>query len=122
MNNSDEKDDKYHNMLISSYCFCKSLYSFSFRDRVSVDIGTLNFTPRHSDKELESLSSKELEDRLDSLKKPWWNSLYERYLHKHYKRLWLIFLLFIRKDYSWNGIKLIYRTARAKTKEFGGKL
>lgn len=114
MNNNNEKDVKHHEILISTYYFHRSLYSFSFRDRISIDIGILSFTSRRSDKELESLSCKELQDKLDSLRKPWWNSLYKKYLHKHNKRLWLIFLLFIRKDYSWNGIKLIFKIAKAK--------
>ena len=118
MNNSNEKDVKYHKILISTYCFHRSLYSFSFTDRISIDIGILSFTSRCSDKELENLPYKELQDKLNSLRKPWWNSLYEKYLHKHSKRLWLIFLLFIRRDYSWSGLKLIWKVFKAKKNDF----
>lgn len=78
----------------------------------------ITFTHSHYSKELDKLSNKELEDKFEVLKKPWWNNIYEKKLHKNKKLLSIIFLLFIRRDFSWYGIKLIYKTIKAKKEEF----
>lgn len=75
MNN---KDLEYHNKLMSTYLFHKSLYSFSFKERTSIDLGMITFTHSHYSKELDKLSNKELEDKFEVLKKPWWNNIYEK--------------------------------------------
>ena len=109
---------EHHKKLISTYLFCRSLYSFSFKERISIDLDMLMFTPSFYNKDLDRLSDEELEIKLSSLKKPWWNNFYVKYLHKHKKRLLLIFLLMIRRDYNWNGLKLIWKVLKAKKNDF----
>lgn len=115
MNNTELE---HRNKLISTYLFCRSLYSFSFKERIGIDLDMLMFTPSFYSKDLDRLSNEELEKKLSSLKKPWWNNFYVTYLHKYKKRLLLIFLLMVRRDYSWNGLKLIWKVLKAKKNDF----
>lgn len=116
MNNTELE---YHSRLMSTYLFCKSLYSFSFKERVSIDLDMIMFTPSFYNKDLDNLSNEELEKKLSSLKKPWWNDFYEKKVRKNKKLLLLIFLLFLRRDYSWYGLKQIYKAIKTDKKEFG---
>lgn len=69
-------------------------------------------------KELDALSNENLQQKINKQKKPWWNSLYRKYLYRHTRRLLIIFLLFIRKDYSKNGQKLIWKILKAEKSGF----
>ncbi len=111
MNNTELE---YHSKLISTYLFCRSLYSFSFKERISIDLDMIMFTPSFYNKDLDKLSNEELKRKLSTLKKPWWNTFYIKYLHNHKKRLLLIFLLMVRRDYSWSGLKLIWKILKIK--------
>lgn len=115
MNN---KELEHNRKLISTYLFCKSLYSFTFKERINVDLDIIMFTPSAYNKDLDSLSNEELEKKLSSLKRPWWNNFYVKYLHNHKKRLLLIFLLIVRRDYSWSGLKLIWKILKTKKNDF----
>lgn len=65
-------------------------------------------------KELYKLPKEELKKKIKALKVPWWNNFYVKYLHNHKKRLLLIFLLMVRRDYSWSGLKLIWKILKIK--------
>lgn len=69
-------------------------------------------------KEVAALSDEELENRITSLKRPWWSWLYDKILKKNNKFLYLVFLIVVRKDYSWNGLKLIWKIERTKETNF----
>ena len=117
MDNSKDNEERYKEILISTYLFCKSLYSFTFKERIGVDLDMIMFTPSFHNRDLDRLSNEELEKKLNSLKKPWWNNFYIKHLHKYKKRLLLIFLLMIRRDYSWSGLKLIWKILKTKNKD-----
>lgn len=99
---------------MSSYLFRKGLYSLSFKDRVLMDIGCLSFQSRTYSRELDALSDKELEHRLKMLKAPWWNDFYQERLRKNKKILYIMYLLGIRKEFSWQSLRLLYRILHSK--------
>ena len=108
-----------HDRLVVTYISTKFSYSQSFKNRVCMDIGIIHYTRCNYSKEMAQLSDKELKERMSKLKKPWWYDFYEKKLFRHNKRLWLIFLLFLRRDYSWYGLKQIYKAIKTNKKEFG---
>lgn len=105
---------EYHYLLISSYLRKKSLYSFSFKKRILIDLGDIEFQVRSYDKALDALTDAELEEKLDSLKAPWWNGIYKK-ISKNIKFLIIFKILFIQRDFSIKSLKLVYRIVKAKT-------
>lgn len=80
--------------LLFSYLHTKLKYSLSFRQRVAFNLGTIDYIFDTDDKELNALSKKEIEDRIKSLKAPWWNKIYEILLEHHTSSLIKVWSLF----------------------------
>lgn len=77
---------KYHLHLVSICIFNRMFYSMSLQDRIRYDLGYICFNIYSYDKELDALSDKELEDKINSLEKPQWYDKYE-YIRKRSKYL-----------------------------------
>lgn len=114
----DLKDCSLHDSLVKSYLNKKFLYSLSFKERLCVNTEATVYNRSYYSKEVAALSDEELEDRIASLKRPWWSWLYDKVLKKNKKFLYLVFLIVVRKDYSWNGLKLIWKVLKAKNNDF----
>ena len=84
---------EYHLRLVSSCIFNKVFYSMSLQRRICYDLGYIKYYIRSYDKELDALSDKELEDKINSIKKPQWWDKYE-YIEKRSKRLLRILYFF----------------------------
>lgn len=65
----------------------------SLQNRIRYDLGYICFSISRYDKELDALSDKELEDKINSLKKPQWYDKYE-YIRKRNKNLLRILYFF----------------------------
>lgn len=87
-------DKPTHLDLVEEYCFYEGVYSLSFRNRIMYDLGLVKITFSTYSKELDALSDKELEERIDSVKIPWWNSIYEK-TAENYKGVLFILLLIL---------------------------
>lgn len=111
------QDFDYHRWLVSSYLYTRSLYRLSFTDRVEIDLGYLHINVQRSSEELDKLSDEELL-AMEALKKPWWNGIYEKFLRNNTKRLLIIYLLFIRGDYSMETIKDLYEVLTTPNQDF----
>ncbi len=77
---------EYHLHLVSICIFNRVFYSMSLQDRIRYDLGYICFSISRYDKELDALSDKELEDKINSLKKPQWYDKYE-YIRKRNENL-----------------------------------
>lgn len=113
MNREEGINKKYHHLLISSYLYRKALYSFSFKKRILIDLGDIEFQIRSYDKDLDILSDNMLENKIDSLKSPWWNDIYSR-INKNQKFLLILKILVIQRDYSIRSMKFIYKILKSK--------
>lgn len=113
MNREESINKKYHYLLISSYLYKKALYSFSFKKRILIDLGDIEFQIRSYDKDLDVLSDNVLENKIDSLKAPWWNELYT-IINKNQKILFILKIIVIQKDFSIRSMKLIYKILKSK--------
>lgn len=116
MENDIMSDYKYHKLLESTYLFKKALFSFSFKDRVLIELGDITFIPRKKSMLLNKLSNKELEAKLRSIKSPWWNGIFKK-IAKRTKLLLAIKLLFIQKDFSKNGLRLLFKLLKTRTND-----
>ena len=76
-----------HRFLVSGYLYNKTLYTFSFADRIQIDLGILEFMPSSCDEELNSLADEELVSKINELNKPWWEDTYRKELHNQAERL-----------------------------------
>lgn len=93
---------RQHLSSISTYIFDKFLYSLSLKGRIAFDLGYIKVNiPSYSEK-LDALTDEELKEKFKTLKIPWWNNAYEKYLKKN-KKLSTVFLYtpFIDKIYLW---------------------
>lgn len=84
---------EYHLYLVSICIFNEVFYSMSLQNRIRYDLGYICFSISRYDKELDALSDKELEDKINSLKKPQWYDKYE-YIRKRNKNLLRILYFF----------------------------
>ena len=64
---------EYHDMLVSAYMFNSFLYRLSFTERIRMDLDIVCYSPSFYSEEIDALPIKELEEKINSLKKPWWN-------------------------------------------------
>lgn len=65
--------------------------------------------------ELDKLSDEELERKIKSIKKPWWNFLY-KIIEGNDKMLFTMYTLIIDRDYKWKTLKILYKYLRMKQK------
>lgn len=77
---------KYHLRLVSICIFNRIFYSMSLQRRISYDLGYIRFSIIRYAEELDALSDKELEDKINSIEKPQWYDKYE-YIRKRSKYL-----------------------------------
>lgn len=68
---------EYHLRLVSSCIFNRVFYSMSLQTRIRYDLGYICFSISRYDKELDALSDKELEDKINSIARPQWDDKYE---------------------------------------------
>lgn len=92
-------DKPTHLDLVEEYCFYEGFYSLSFRNRVMYDLGYVKITFSTYSKELDALSDGELEERINSIKKPWWNNFYEKVLEDNKGILFILFLVLCMVDF-----------------------
>lgn len=102
----------YHDMLVSAYMFNKFLYKRSFTERIKMDLDIVCYSPSFYSEEIDALLDKELEEKINSLKKPWWNGIYKR-ISKHETLLLLIYVLFLRRP-DRHTLKILYKMLTAK--------
>ena len=86
-------DKPTHQDLVEECCFYEGFYSLTFRDRIKYDLGYVKITFCAYSKELDALSDMELEARINSIKKPWWNNIYEKVLEDNKGILFILFLV-----------------------------
>ena len=86
-------DKPTHQDLVEECCFYEGLYSLSFKGRIMYDLGHVKITFSTYSKELDALSDEELEERINSIKKPWWNNIYEKVLEDNKGILFILFLV-----------------------------
>lgn len=84
---------EYHLHLVSICIFNRIFYSMSLQKRICYDLGYICFNICSYDKELDALSDKELEDKINSIEKPQWYDKYE-YIIKRNKNLLRILYYF----------------------------
>lgn len=106
-----------HHLLVNSYIFKKGLYSLSFKERVSMDLGNTTFQTKPQ-KELYELSDEEIQSKFDTIKAPWWNSIYEKRIKNNRKFLSILNILFNAKYYGIKTFILLYKVIKAKKTEF----
>lgn len=93
MSKEKTSSEDYHYSLIHSCIFCDFLYSLSFRNRIGMDSGIIHYNIDDYSIELDVLSNKELEDKYNSIKAPWWNFIYENSIQKCEVLLFLIYIV-----------------------------
>ena len=91
-------DKPTHLDLVEEYCFYEGFYSLSFRDRVMYDLGYVKITFSTYSKELDALSDEELEERINSIKKPWWDGIYYKILEDNKGILFILSLVLYMVD------------------------
>lgn len=111
-------ENKKHRILVSTYIYNKFLYGLSFKERIDMDLGnTLYNIKTHSDT-YNNISCEELSIMLTKLKKPWWNSLYEKKIKGNIKVLLILNTLLGIRHYKLQTFKLLYKLLKVKKKEF----
>lgn len=97
-----------HLQLVSLYAFSSAFNSMSLQTKAGYDLGYIKIYISSYDKKLDALSDEELEEKINSIKKPEWYDKYE-YIKKRNKQL-LQVLYFIPStavvDKLYNGLKL----------------
>nr|DAL92867.1 MAG TPA: hypothetical protein [Caudoviricetes sp.] len=83
INKKEENNQIQYQPLVSTYLHMKLKYSLSFKQRIEFNLGITDYLFDTNDKELNTLSEKELKDMIKTLKAPWWNKLYEMLLEHH---------------------------------------
>ncbi len=95
-----QQEQSQKDSLISIYVYSSFLYNLSLNDRIAMDLGYVHYNINLHPKELYKFSKKELKEKIDSLKAPWWNNIYEKYLIENRILLQLSFYFpFIGKTY-----------------------
>ena len=102
-------DKPTHLDLVEECCFYEGLYSLSFKGRIMYDLGYVKITFSTYSKELGALSDEELEERINSIKKPWWNNIYEKVLEDNKGILFILFLVLYIIDIIFNIPRKLYR-------------
>lgn len=92
-------DKPTHKDLVEECCFYEGFYSLSFRDRIMYDLGYVKITFSTYSKELDALLDGELEERINSIKKPWWNGIYYKILEDNKGILFVLFLVLYMVDF-----------------------
>lgn len=86
-------DKPTHQDLVEECCFYEGFYSLTFKNRIKYDLGYVKITFSTYSKELDMMPDKELEERINSIKKPWWNNIYEKILEDNKGILFIFFLV-----------------------------
>lgn len=86
MNKEKIIEAEHHSALAFSYIHRRIVYSMSLQMRACYDIGYATISFNTDDKKLNTLSDKELEKMINSLKAPKWNAKYE-YIKERNKHL-----------------------------------
>ena len=107
-----EKDDSKHLELVEIYIYLKVMYSLSLEDQILIDLRCTNIQISDYDEDIDALSDKELEDRIESLRRPWWYSFYEKRLHKHKLLLLFILIMLSIKNLFLRLPRLLYKVVR----------
>lgn len=102
-------DKPTHLDLVEECCFYEGLYSLSFKGRIMYDLGYVKITFSTYSKELDALSDEKLEERINSIKKPWWNNIYEKVLEDNKYILFILFLVLYIIDVIFNIPRKLYR-------------
>lgn len=82
-----------------------------------MDLGIKHYYFSSYSKELNNLSDEEIKTMQERLKAPWWNNLYRKTIHKNKRVLLIIYILMIRKDWSWKSLKQLYNIVTSKTSD-----
>ena len=112
MSKEENSNEDYHYGLIHSCIFCDFLYSLSLRNRIGMDSGAVHYNIDCYSIELDALSNKELEDKYNSIKAPWWNFIYKNSIQKCKVLLFLIYMASV-----WVPKKLHIQKKKSKNKE-----
>lgn len=102
-------DKPTHLDFVEECCFYEGLYSLSFKGRIMYDLGYVKITFSTYSKELDALSNRELEESINSIKKPWWNNIYEKVLEDNKCILFILFLVLYIIDVVFNIPRKLYR-------------
>ena len=102
-------DKPTHLDLVEECCFYEGLYSLSFKGRIMYDLGYVKITFSTYSKELDALPDEKLEERINSIKKPWWNNIYEKVLEDNKGILFILFLVPYIIDVIFNIPRKLYR-------------
>ncbi len=102
-------DKQTHQDLVEECCFYEGFYSLTFKNRIKYDLGYVKITFSTYSKELDTLSNEELEERINSIKKPWWNSFYEKILEDNKGILFILSLVLCMVDVIFYIPRKLYR-------------
>lgn len=83
MGNNNCMNQKRHDSLVSICSFCEFYYNLTFRQRLELDLGIVCISRNSYPEDLMILSNEELEKRIHSLEKPWWNDMYDNIKDDH---------------------------------------
>ena len=86
-----------HEDLVATYIFNDFLYSLSLQDRIAMDLGYTEYNINLYSKEVAVLSDKEIMDKINKLKVPLWNNVYEK-IHKKRLLLFVLLIPFVIKE------------------------
>lgn len=103
MDKESSNNRDYHLHLISIYIFNSFYYSMSLQTRVWYDLGYMHISINTYNKELDKLTDEELEEKLHSLKAPWWEDMYNE-VSKDRKLLEILY----NRDCKLEDLKTIY--------------
>lgn len=82
---------EYHLRLVSICIFNRVFYSMSLQTRIRYDLGYIKYCIRSYDKELDALSDKELEDKINSIERPQWDDKYEYIIERNKNLLRILY-------------------------------
>lgn len=82
---------EYHLRLVSICIFNRVFYSMSLQTRIRYDLGYICFSISRYDKELDALSDKELEDKINSIERPQWDDKYEYIIERNKNLLKILY-------------------------------
>lgn len=105
-------DKPTHIDLVEQYCFYEGFYSLSFRNRIRYDLRLVMITFSTYSKELDALSDKELEERMASIKIPWWNSIYGKIAENHKGVLFILLLILSISDAILRFLRKFYKAVK----------
>lgn len=102
MNRAIEHPSDKRQFLMGVYIYCDMLYGMSLEDRILIDLGWVSYDPGISE-DLDALTDEELEEKLHSLKAPWWEDMYNE-VSKDRKLLEILY----NRDCKLEDLKTIY--------------